>query len=34
MCKCNMCGHEVPEHEEAKFKYQFGYFSKRDLDSL
>ena len=34
MCKCNMCGHEVPAHEESIFQYKFGYFSKRDLDTL
>jgi hypothetical protein len=34
MCKCNCCGREVPEHEEATFQYQYGYFTIRDLDML
>lgn len=34
MNKCNSCGCEVPDHEVAKFQYQYGYFSERDGDKL
>ena len=31
---CNYCGNEFSTYKIEKFKYVYGYYSKRDLDML
>lgn len=34
LLKCNCCGKEFKNFELAKFRYIYGYLSKRDMDML
>lgn len=31
---CNCCGRKVENHKAERFQFQYGYFSKRDMDIL